>query len=81
MHVETLPINSDLTPSSFVDAVDRLRVAPNETTLFCSTDYSCSAWKIAEEYTCLVIIVPKELIQRDHWAVTTRDSMVWSPGA
>jgi hypothetical protein len=81
MNVETLTTPSDLTSHAFADAIARLRCMPDMAVVYCSSDWAADAYKIREEYKCAVMLIPREIIQRDHWAVVYGDSMVWSTGA
>jgi hypothetical protein len=70
----------DLSILAFENAVSALGAFPNDVVLWCSESCGCIAYKIQEEYDCAVVLVPSILMKNLFvWAVTTLDSMYWSP--
>jgi hypothetical protein len=82
VNTHKLETSSDLTHSSFYEAVGKLGVMPDTVAVYCASVNACAAYKIREEYGCSVVLVPTELMRDlDHWGVVSGESMVWSDGA
>jgi hypothetical protein len=82
--LQRVHIDMDLAQSSIEDIACNMGVDTSDLIIFCSRNTSVYSMRIARELGCTVVLVPDEIVKRDHWAVHHKQRHefgMWSTGA
>lgn len=77
-------VQTDLSEIALIDAAEEMGVHPSQLIVFINRSFAPYAKEIANKHGCTIILVPEEILKRDHWAVHHKDRHefgMWSEGA